>query len=50
MPVTKDAPDKPAKSPYRNTKQVGEEIIRETISAEKVSVEKLSWTFEPGRA
>ncbi|MFD2588588.1 UDP-glucose 4-epimerase GalE [Croceitalea marina] len=30
MPITEDAPIKPAESPYGNTKQVGEEIIRDT--------------------
>ncbi len=29
MPITEDAPVKPAESPYGNTKQVGEEIIRD---------------------
>lgn len=30
MPITEDAPVKPAESPYGNTKQVGEEIISDT--------------------
>ncbi|MBW8242033.1 UDP-glucose 4-epimerase GalE [Muricauda oceani] len=30
MPITESAPVKPAESPYGNTKQVGEEIIRDT--------------------
>lgn len=30
MPITESAPIKPAESPYGNTKQVGEEIIRDT--------------------
>ncbi len=30
MPITEEAPVKPAESPYGNTKQVGEEIIRDT--------------------
>lgn len=30
MPITEDAPVKPAESPYGNTKQVGEEIIVDT--------------------
>ncbi|QJP34288.1 UDP-glucose 4-epimerase GalE [Nonlabens sp. Ci31] len=30
LPVTEDAPIKPAESPYGNTKQIGEEIIRDT--------------------
>jgi len=33
MPITEDAPTKPAESPYGNTKQVGEEIIRDTVAA-----------------
>lgn len=35
LPVTEDAPIKPAISPYGNTKQIGEEIIRDTISVNK---------------
>jgi UDP-glucose 4-epimerase len=30
MPITEHAPIKPAESPYGNTKQIGEEIIRDT--------------------
>ena len=30
MPITEDAPVKPAESPYGNTKQIGEEILRDT--------------------
>lgn len=33
LPVTEDAPIKFALSPYGNTKQIGEEIIRDTIHA-----------------
>lgn len=33
MPITEDALVKPAESPYGNTKQVGEEIIREALAA-----------------
>ena len=33
LPVTEDAPIKPALSPYGNTKQIGEETIRDTIYA-----------------
>ena len=36
LPVTEDAPIKPALSPYGNTKQIGEEIIRDTIYANSV--------------
>ena len=32
MPITEDAPVKPAESPYGNTKQIGEEIIVDTCS------------------
>ncbi|WP_299520475.1 UDP-glucose 4-epimerase GalE [Winogradskyella sp.] len=30
LPITENAPVKPAESPYGNTKQIGEEIIKET--------------------
>ena len=33
LPVTEQAPIKPAMSPYGNTKQISEEIIRDTIHA-----------------
>jgi len=33
LPVTENAPIKPATSPYGNTKQINEEIIRDTIHA-----------------
>ncbi len=33
LPVTEDAPIRPATSPYGNTKQISEEIIRDTIYA-----------------
>ena len=33
LPVTEDAPVRPALSPYGNTKQINEEIIRDTIYA-----------------
>ncbi len=33
LPVTEESPIKPANSPYGNTKQISEEIIRDTISA-----------------
>jgi len=35
LPVTEEAPVKPAESPYGNTKQINEEIIRDTCHAEK---------------
>lgn len=34
LPVTEDAPLQPAVSPYGNTKQIGEEIIRDTVAAD----------------
>ena len=33
LPITENAPVKPAESPYGNTKQIGEEIIRDTCKA-----------------
>ena len=33
LPITESAPVRPAESPYGNTKQVGEEIIRDTCAA-----------------
>lgn len=38
LPITEDAPVKPAESPYGNTKQIGEEIMRDTCNV----VEKLN--------
>src|SRR4030043_1551911 len=35
LPVSEAAPIQPAVSPYGNTKQIGEEIIRDTVSANK---------------
>jgi UDP-glucose 4-epimerase len=35
LPVTEDAPLKPATSPYGNTKQIGEAIIRDTTVSDK---------------
>jgi len=35
LPVTEDAPLQPATSPYGNTKQVGEAIIRDTTASNK---------------
>ncbi len=35
LPVKEDTPVQPATSPYGNTKKIGEEIIRDTISANK---------------
>ncbi|MCA8951083.1 MAG: UDP-glucose 4-epimerase GalE [Planctomycetes bacterium] len=33
LPIREDAPVKPAESPYGNTKQIGEEIIRDAVRA-----------------
>jgi UDP-glucose 4-epimerase len=35
LPVTEDAPLQPATSPYGNTKQIGEEIIRDATCADR---------------
>jgi UDP-glucose 4-epimerase len=35
LPVTEDAPFQPATSPYGNTKQIGESIIRDTTVSDK---------------
>lgn len=35
LPVTEDAPTQPAISPYGNTKQIGEEIIRDAVTVNK---------------
>ncbi len=35
LPVTEKAPIKPANSPYGNTKQISEEIIRDTLAVQK---------------
>jgi UDP-glucose 4-epimerase len=47
LPVAEDAPIQPAMSPYGNTKQVGEEIIRDTAAAtEKIKAIALRY-FNP---
>jgi UDP-glucose 4-epimerase len=35
LPVSEDSPIQPAVSPYGNTKQIGEEIIRDTAATDK---------------
>lgn len=35
LPVTEQTPFKPAESPYGNTKQIGEEILRDTCRSDK---------------
>lgn len=34
LPVTEDSPKKPANSPYGNTKQIGEEVIEDTVNSD----------------
>jgi UDP-glucose 4-epimerase len=47
LPVTEDAPMQPAISPYGNTKQIGEEIIRDaTFSCKKIRTISLRY-FNP---
>lgn len=47
LPVTEDTPFQPAMSPYGNTKQIGEEIIRDTtISTDKIKAISLRY-FNP---
>ncbi len=36
LPITEEAPIKPALSPYGNTKQIGEEIIRDMAKAHRI--------------
>ena len=40
LPVTEATPVKPAESPYGNTKQIAEEIIRDTVAATAVAAEE----------
>jgi UDP-glucose 4-epimerase len=47
LPVAEDAPIQPAMSPYGNTKQIGEEIIRDTtVANEKIKAISLRY-FNP---
>jgi UDP-glucose 4-epimerase len=51
LPVTEDSPVKPAASPYGNTKQISEEIIRDTVGGTPLRADRrvsLRNTFEPG--
>ena len=36
LPITENAPIKPAESPYGNTKQIGEEIIKDTANISEI--------------
>ncbi|MCB0523734.1 MAG: UDP-glucose 4-epimerase GalE [Saprospiraceae bacterium] len=46
LPVTENAPVKPAASVYGNTKQIGEEIIRDTTAAQPIKAISLRY-FNP---
>lgn len=46
LPITEDAPVRPAMSPYGNTKQVGEEIIKDTTQAHPLQAIALRY-FNP---
>ncbi|WP_299838789.1 UDP-glucose 4-epimerase GalE [uncultured Tenacibaculum sp.] len=46
LPITENAPIKPAESPYGNTKQIGEEIIRDTCKANGLNAIALRY-FNP---
>lgn len=46
LPITENAPIKPAESPYGNTKQIGEEIIKESCKADGLKAIALRY-FNP---
>jgi len=46
LPITENAPVKPAESPYGNTKQIGEEIIKDSCKSEGYSAIALRY-FNP---
>jgi len=46
LPITENAPIKPAESPYGNTKQIGEEIIKESCKANDLKAIALRY-FNP---
>ncbi len=46
LPITENAPTKPAESPYGNTKQIGEEILRDVANVEMMNVIALRY-FNP---
>ncbi len=46
MPITEDAPIQPAMSPYGNTKQIGEEIIRDAAKVTNINAILLRY-FNP---
>lgn len=46
LPISEDAPTKPAESPYGNTKQIGEEILRDVAKVEELNIIALRY-FNP---
>ncbi len=46
LPITEEAPIKPAESPYGNTKQIGEEIIKDSCKAYNMNAIALRY-FNP---
>ena len=46
LPITENAPVKPAESPYGNTKQIGEEIIKESCKVDSLKAIALRY-FNP---
>lgn len=46
LPITENAPTKPAESPYGNTKQIGEEIIKDSCKAYNMNTIALRY-FNP---
>ncbi|KGO92141.1 UDP-glucose 4-epimerase GalE [Flavobacterium subsaxonicum] len=46
MPITENAPIQPAMSPYGNTKQIGEEIIRDVVNVSNINAILLRY-FNP---
>ena len=46
LPITEDSPVVPAESPYGNTKQIGEEIIRDAVKAHDLNAISLRY-FNP---
>jgi len=46
LPITENAPIKPAESPYGNTKQIGEEIIKDACAAHNMNAIALRY-FNP---
>lgn len=45
LPITEDAPVKPAESPYGNTKQIGEEIIRDTCKVDHYGINAIALRY-----